>query len=398
MNGWAMTRPKNQKIRQAAPAAQQPFLSRAEYWSFLGATAVLAFFIARPSIARASLGRRPAENAFGAIRGANKQGIVQHERARESGRGRHASTPSQIPPRGWKDILLRVYKNVGEDRIILVAAGVTFYSLLAIFPAIAALVALYGLFADPANIASHLDAASGVLPGGALDVIRDQMNLVVSQGHAKLGLAFIIGFVVSLWSANAGMKSIFDALNLVYDEPEERGFIKVNLLSLVFTMAAIIFVLLAIGCIVALPAAFGSTGVGGAMALVAKIARWPILLMVIGLALVAIYRYGPSRSKPKWRWITWGSAFAAVGWIVVSILFSVYTTNFSDYNKTYGSLGAIIAFMFWLWLATTVILMGAEIDAEMEHQTVRDTTEGHHPKPLGARGATMADTVGAAQN
>jgi membrane protein len=147
---------------------------------------------------------------------------------------------------------------------------------------------------------------------------------------------------------------------------------------------------------VALPAVFFSTGTGRAMALVAKIMRWPVLLIVIGFALAVIYRYGPSRRKPKWRWTTWGSAFAAVGWVVVSILFSLYTAHFADYNKTYGSLGAIIAFMFWLWLATTVVLMGAEIDAEMEHQTVRDTTTGA-PKPLGARGAKMADTVGAAQ-
>jgi len=315
---------------------------------------------------------------------------------REPGRGRHARTPSEIPARGWKDILLRVYNNIGEDRVMLVAAGVTFYSLLAIFPAIAALVALYGFFADPASIAGHLDAASGVLPSGALDVIRDQMNRVASQGNTRLGVAFIIGFLVSLWSANAGMKSIFDALNLVYDEPEKRGFIKLNLVSLGFTVGAIVFVLLAIGGIVALPAVFSATGSNGAMASVAKIARWPILLIVIGLALAVIYRYGPSRDEPKWRWITWGSAFAAIGWVVVSILFSLYTTHFADYNKTYGSLGAIIAFMFWLWLATTVILLGAEIDAEMEHQTVRDTTEGA-PKPLGARGAKMADTVGAAQ-
>lgn len=315
----------------------------------------------------------------------------------EPGRGRHAATPSEIPVRGWKDILLRIYRNIGEDRVMLVAAGVTFYSLLAIFPAIAALVALYGLFADPSNIANHVDALSGVMPGGALDVVRDQMHRVAAQGSTKLGLAFIIGFVISLWSANAGMKSIFDALNLVYDEPEKRGFIKLNLVSLVFTLAAIVFVLVAIALIVALPAAFSATGTGGAMALVGKIARWPILLLVIGFACAAIYRSGPSRHEPKWRWITWGSAFAAVGWIVVSILFSFYTANFADYNKTYGSLGAIVAFMFWLWLATTIILLGAEIDAEIEHQTLRDTTTGR-AKPLGARGTKMADTVGATQD
>jgi membrane protein len=315
--------------------------------------------------------------------------------AREPGRGRHASTPSEIPARGWKDILFRVYGNIGEDRVMLVAAGVTFYALLALFPAIAALVALYGLFADPSHIANQVNSMSGVLPSGALAVLHDQLNRVASQRSSKLGIAFLVGLVVSLWSANAGMKSIFDALNLVYDEEEKRGFIKLNLVSLGFTVAAIVFVLLAIGAIVALPAVFSSAGTSGATALIGKIARWPILLVIIAVALAFVYRYGPSRSTPQWRWITWGSAFAAIGWVVVSILFSLYTANFADYNKTYGSLGAIIGFMVWIWLSTTVILIGAEIDAEMEHQTVRDTTTGG-PKPLGQRGATMADTVGAA--
>lgn len=315
--------------------------------------------------------------------------------SREAGRGRHATTPSEIPARGWKDILVRIYRNIGEDRVMLVAAGVTFYALLAIFPAIAALVALYGLFADPSHIAGQVDALSGVLPSGALDVIRDQLNRVAAQGSSKLGAAFIVGLLVSLWSANAGMKSIFDALNLVYDEEEKRGFFKLNLVSLGFTVAAIVVVLLAIGCIVALPALFSSSAASGATKQIGQIARWPILLVIVGLALAFVYRYGPSRSTPRWRWVTWGSAFAAVGWVVVSILFSLYTASFADYNKTYGSLGAVIGFMIWIWLSTTVILLGGEIDGEMEHQTVRDTTTGR-PKPLGARGATMADTVGAA--
>jgi membrane protein len=288
-------------------------------------------------------------------------------RAREHGRGRLASTPSEIPPRGWKDVLLRVWNNIGEDRVMLVAAGVTFYSLLAIFPAIAALVALYGLFADPSQIAKHVDTLSGVLPGGAVEVIRNQMNMVASQGGSKLGVTFIIGFAFSLWSANAGVKSIFDALNLVYDEEEKRGLVRLNLVSLAFTVAAILFVLLAIACIAALPAVFSTNQLQGTTALIAQIVRWPILLIIVGLGLAAVYRFGPSRRAPQWRWITWGSAFAAIAWIAVSLLFSWYAENFGSYNKTYGSLGAIIAFMFWMWLSTTVILMGAELDAEMEH-------------------------------
>jgi len=316
----------------------------------------------------------------------------------EGGRGRLAAAPSDIPARGWKDVLLRVYKNVGTDRIVLVAAGVTFYSLLAIFPAIAALVALYGLFADPATIAGHLDSLAGLLPGGALDVMREQMQRVAAQGPGKLGLTFVAGLAVSLWSANAGIKSVFDALNLVYNEEEKRGLVKLNLVSLCFTAVAIVLVLIAIAAMVVVPAALAYLGLAGdATATLVKILRWPILLAIIALALAVLYRYGPSRFRPQWRWITWGSAFAAIAWLAFSILFSWYAANFASYNATYGSLGAVIGFMVWIWLSTVVILLGAELDAEAEHQTVRDTTTGR-PKPLGARGATMADTIGAAQD
>ncbi len=316
---------------------------------------------------------------------------------REHGRGRLASTPSEIPARGWKDILLRIWSNIGEDRVMLVAAGVTFYSLLAIFPAIAALVALYGLFADPSTIARNIDSLSSLMPGGALDVVRNQINLVASQGQAKLGVAFIVGFLISLWSANAGIKSIFDALNLVYNEKEKRGLIELNLVSLAFTIAAIVFVLIAIGCIAALPAAFSSGQLSGPTALIAQIERWPILLIVIAFGLSLVYRYGPSRAKPQWRWISWGCAFAAIAWIVVSLAFSWYAQNFGSYNKTYGSLGAIIVFMIWLWLSVAVVLIGAELDAEMEHQTARDTMIAKG-RPMGARGAHMADSIGIRQD
>jgi membrane protein len=291
-------------------------------------------------------------------------------------------------------ILFRVWKNIGKDRVILVAAGVTFYLILALFPAIAALVALYGLFADPTTITSHLDSIADLVPAGALEVIRDQITRVASQGRTTLGLTFIAGFLVSLWSANAGMKSLFDALNLVYNEPEKRSFIWLNIISLMFTVLAIIFVLGGIGVMIVLPIVLNFVGLGGATEMVIKIARWPALLIVVTLALAFLYRYGPSREKPQWRWITWGSAVAAVSWLVVSILFSWYAENFGSYNETYGSLGAIIAFMFWIWLSIIVVLIGAELNAETEHQTVRDTTTGR-PKPMGGRGATMADTIGA---
>ena len=302
-----------------------------------------------------------------------------------------------MPVRGWKDILLRIWKNIGKDRVVVVAAGVTFYSILALFPAIAALVALYGLFADPAAITSHLDSIAGVVPGGAIEVMRDQITRVASQGRTTLGVTFIVSLLMSLWSANAGIKSLFDALNLVYNESEKRSFVKLNLVSLTFTLLAILFVLLAISAMVVVPIVLNFLGLGGATEMIFKIARWPALFVVVALALAVIYRYGPSREKPRWRWISWGSALAAVCWIGVSILFSWYAEHFGSYNKIYGSLGAIIAFMFWFWLSIIVVLIGGEINAETEHQTVRDTTTGR-PKPMGARGATMADTVGAKQD
>jgi membrane protein len=271
---------------------------------------------------------------------------------------------------------------------------VTFYTLLAIFPAIAALVSLYGLFADPATISTHLDKVSDLLPGGAAEIIRDQMTRVASQGGGKLGVTFIVSLGISLWSANAGIKSLFEALNIVYAEDEKRSFIKLNAVSLGFTVAGIIFALIAIAAIVVIPAALAFIGLGQVTELLIKIVRWPLLLAIVVFGLAAIYRYGPSREPAQWRWISWGSAFAGITWLIASGLFSWYAADFGTFNKTYGSLGAVIGFMMWIWISTIVVLLGAELDAEMEHQTARDTTEGS-PRAPGDRGAAMADTVGA---
>jgi membrane protein len=318
------------------------------------------------------------------------------ERESDQGRGRLANAPSEIPVSGWKDILLRVYRNVSDHRVALLAAGITFYSLLAIFPALAALVAIYGLFFDPATITAHLDKVSGLLPGGAMDVARDQLTRVASKGRQTLGLTSLIGLAVSLWSANAAMKSLFDALNIVYGEKEKRGFIKLNAVSLSFTLAGIVFALLALGAVVVVPVALKYIGLSDVTDLLVRIGRWPVLFVMLTLALAFIYRCGPSRETARWRWITWGSAIAAVLWLAASALFSWYAESFGKFNETYGSLGAVIGFMTWLWISAIIILIGAEIDAEMEHQTARDTTTGAD-KPMGARGARMADTLGPAQ-
>jgi len=325
-----------------------------------------------------------------------KQHARPDQAAAETGHGREADTPTQIPAKGWKDILWRTYEEFGKDRITSVAAGVTYYALLAVFPAIAALVSIYGLFADPATIQEHLNAMSDMLPGGAIEVVGEQVKRISSQGNSALGFGFIFGLAVSLWSANAGMKAVFDALNIVNDEEEKRSFIRLNLTSLTFTLGAILFIIVALAGIVVLPILFRFVGLESSMETLLSILRWPILLIGITLGLSLIYRFGPSRDKAEWRWVTPGGLVAAVLWIAVSMLFSWYVSNFGSYNETYGSLGAVIGFMTWIWLSSIVVLLGAEINAEMEHQTVKDTTEGVH-QPMGARGATMADTVGVAK-
>jgi membrane protein len=344
--------------------------------------------------------RRAPYTADDTVDAAAHGGSVSGRRARREdtdGRGRSATSPEQIGGAGWKDILWRVYNNIGEHRLVAIAAGVTFYALLAIFPAIAALVSLYGLFADPSTIAAQLDNFSGVMPGGGLEVIRDQLTRVASQQNGTLGITFLTGLAVSLWSANAGIKSLFDALNLVYGEKEERGFIGLNLQSLAFTFGAIVAVLVALAIMVALPYVLDALGLGEGSKTAVLVVRWLGLLFAVIFGLALLYRFGPSRATPRWRWVSVGSTVAALLWLVVSFLFSWYTANFGNYNATYGSLGAVVGFMIWMWLSAIVILLGAELDAEMEHQTARDTTTGK-PKPLGVRGARVADTVGAAQD
>lgn len=276
------------------------------------------------------------------------------------------------------------------------AAGMTYYSILAIFPAIAALVAIYGLFSDPSAITRHLNQLGGFLPGGAIDVAREQLTQVASKGSQTLGLTFLAGLLLSIWSANAAMKSLFDTLNIVHNEEEKRGFVKLNAISLSFTVGGVMFVVAALGSIVVVPVILNYVGISDWGDLLLRAGRWPAMFLVLTLALAIIYRYGPSREAPQWRWVTWGSAIAALMWLIVSGLFSWYAASFGRFNETYGSLGAVIGFMTWLWISAIVILFGAEIDAEMEHQTAQDTTTGS-PRPMGMRGAHMADTIGAAQ-
>ena len=308
-------------------------------------------------------------------------------------RGRDAETPSQIPARGWKDILWRLWEEVSEDRVTLIAAGASYYVLLALFPTLAAFVSLYGLVADPMTISQHLSYLAGIVPQGGLDLIRSQLESLVSQNQSSLSISFLVSLGLALWSANSGVKTLFEALNIAYGEKEKRSFIMLNLQALAFTLGAMLVVMLMIIAIGVIPAVLAFLQIGQFSKTLIAIARWPIAFLVIATGIALLYRYGPSREKAQWRWITWGSAFATIVWIAVSIGFSYYLQNFADYNATYGSLGAVIGFMIWMWLSVAVIMIGAELDAEMEHQTAKDTTDGE-PKPMGERGAAMADTLG----
>jgi membrane protein len=318
---------------------------------------------------------------------------AKHRERTDDGHGRLAAAPSEIPARGWRDILLRTYKEFNEDRILSEAAGVTFYGLLAIFPALAALVSVFGLFADPAEVEAQIRAASGILPGGAIEVIGDQVHRIASHGTSTLGLSFVIGLATALWSASAGTKAMMGALNIAYEEKERRGFIRLAATAIALTLGGIVFAIVAVFVVVAIPIILGLMGLGQTTELLIAILRWPVIAVLLALFLAVLYRFGPSRDRPKWQWVSWGSVAAAILWLVVSALFSWYVSNFGSYDKTYGSLGAVIGFLTWMWLSATVVLFGAELNAEMEHQTARDTTVGA-PRPLGARKAEMADSVG----
>jgi membrane protein len=317
-------------------------------------------------------------------------------RAAEPGRGRGAASPLEIPWLGWKDIFLRTYHEFNEDRVMTIAAGVVFYVLLAVVPSIVVFVSLYAIFLDPSTIRELLGAAEGVMPDDAFDLLQTEVMRIVAQSTGALGITSLVALAVAVWSANSGTKSIFDALNIVYEESEKRSFVRLNLISLAFTLGAVAFLILAAALVVGVPLILGEWGYLETGTIILSLIRWPLLFVVLAGVLSVVYRYGPSRHDAKWRWITPGSCFATLIWLIASLLFSFYLSNFADYTATYGSLGAVIGFAMWLWITFIAILLGAELDAEIEHQTARDSTVGA-AKPLGARGATMANEVGAAK-
>lgn len=314
------------------------------------------------------------------------------EPLRINGRGHTAATPRDIPKAGWWSIAKRVYSSLTGKNISILAAGVAFYAMLSIFPALAAAIAIYGLLADPASVQREINAIHGIIPGEAQKLIETYLKSLVSTSSSKLGVGLVVSVLIALWSARSGTVTLIQALNLAYEENEKRGVVRFQVVALGMTIAAIVFAFVALTLIAVLPPAMRFLPIGENLKVIGVVIPWLILVVLVSIGLAAAYRYLPSRESAKWRWVSWGGIAATIVWIIASAGFSVYVAKFGSYDKSFGSLGAVVVLLTWLYLSAYVVLAGACLNAEMEHQTARDTTTGPE-EPMGQRGAKMADTV-----
>lgn len=292
--------------------------------------------------------------------------------------GRKTDTPRQISVRGWMDVIRRAWKDTGRKNLSLVAAGVTYYLLLALFPGLAALVSVYGLVANPADVAKHVQSLSGMISPSTLTLIGNELRQLASASSKSLSLGFILGVVIALWSGVGGMTGMMTALNIAYDRPERRGFIRCKATALLLTAVVIVGGLIALALVAGLPVALNVAGVHGVRRWIGLVVQWPLLIVFVMGMVALIYRYGPDQSKPKWKWASPGVIVATILWIFGSITFTVYVSHFGSYNRTYGSLGALLVLLTWMWLSAFVVLFGAAINGEAERQTQRP---GRPPPP-----------------
>jgi membrane protein len=311
----------------------------------------------------------------------------------QPGRGRQAERPQQIPPTGWVDIAKRVAKEVKQDQVPLLSAGVAFYLLLALFPAIIAGVSIYGLVADPATVRDQIASLTQTLSPETAKLVGEQIRQVTAGAGGALGLATVLGIAIALWSASSGMKALITGINMTYDETETRKFVKLRGLALLLTVGAMVLLGVALALIVGFPAVPDTWPV--VLRGLVAVLRFVVLAVLLVVGLAVLYRYAPDRDEPKWTWVSWGSGIATLLWVLASVGFSVYANLFGNYNKTYGALAGVIILMFWLFLTAFVVLLGAELNTEMELQTARDTTAGPE-RPMGERQAHAADHVAAA--
>ncbi|TFV65237.1 UNVERIFIED_ORG: YihY/virulence factor BrkB family protein [Bacillus sp. AZ43] len=306
--------------------------------------------------------------------------------------GIHAEKPTQIPWRGWKQIVKRAWAENKADNMPIIAGGVAFFGFLSIFPALIALISIYGLVASPETVARQVEDLSAQLPDDAAGLIEDQLTAIVDNSGSALSISLVVSILAALWSASGGVGNVITAVNIAYDEVEARGFVKLKLLSLALTLGAIVFVLITFSLVAVVPAVIEALPLGVVGTVLAQIARWVLLLAVFAGALAVLYRVAPDRDSPRFSWVSLGAVVVTVIWAAVSVGFAVYVDNFGSYDKTYGAIAGVIVLMLWLYLTCYLVLLGAEINSEAEHQTAHDTTTGD-PEPMGQRDATMADTL-----
>jgi membrane protein len=306
--------------------------------------------------------------------------------------GQEAETPTQIPPRGWWQVVRRAFKEGSDDHVPMLAGGVAYFAFLAIFPALIAAITLYGLIADPAEVADQVRSLAGMLPQETQPLIVNQLNSLVSTSGGALGVGLVVSLLAALWSASSATGNLIQAVNLAYDEEETRGFLKMRAIALLLTLGAIVFMLVTLTLVAVVPPLLDALPIGTAGRVVAQVVRWVLLLAMVITALAVVYRAAPDRDAPRFSWVSVGALVAAALWLIGSALFSVYVNYFGSYNKTYGALAGVVVLMLWLYLTSYIVLLGAEINAEAERQTRRDTTTGE-PRPLGERQAVAADQV-----
>ena len=306
--------------------------------------------------------------------------------------GVQADRPSEIPKPGWMQIVKRAWKEAKKDAVPLLAAGVAFYAFLAIVPTLIAVVLLYGLVSSPEQVQEQVAEFGSALPTEAERLLEAQMKALVETSDRALGIGLIVAVLLALWSASGGISNLITALNVAYDEEDKRGFIKSRLLALGLTIAAIIFMIIAIVLVAALPVILDALDLPGWLKAIIQGGRWVGLVVAVMIALAVLYRLGPDRDAPKFRWVSVGAVVATILWVLGSIGFSLYVDNFGSYGKTYGTLAGVVVLLLWLWLSSYAALLGAEVNAEMEQQTIKDTTKGE-PEPIGQRDAVKADSV-----
>ena len=308
-------------------------------------------------------------------------------------RGRSAQRPQEIPRSGWRDILLRVWQRLGTDNASLVSAGIALNAVLAVFPALTLAASLYGMFRTPAQVAADMRPFFDVLPHDAAGLLSQQLQAIAHPAGHELGIGAVLSALLTLFSARYGVAALISACNIAYHERERRGFFHLLAITMLFTAGALLSFIFMLALGVLLPLLLERLPFGAAARTLVLALRWVLLWLSVVLAGAVVYRYAPSRARPRWHWVTWGSAIAATVWLAASLLFALYAQHFGSYGKTYGALGGVIILLTWFYITGFALVLGAAINAEMEHQTARDTTTGQ-PEPMGRRGAYVADTLG----